>query len=149
LNTPELIAIVDDDEDILTAMQGLLETFGYCTVAFASASAFLTSDAVNEARCLIVDVQMPQMSGIELFHRLIAKADLIPAIFVAADPSPRVERQLLEEGAIAYLAKPIETEALRAKLHMALRPVKGSDSHDKHRRNRSIRKPHEDRQTTC
>jgi FixJ family two-component response regulator len=145
LNTPQLIAIVDDDVDILIAMRGLVETFGYCTVAFASASAFLTSDAVNEARCLIVNVQMPQMSGIELFHRLIATADLMPAIFNAADPNPKAERQLLEEGAIAYLAKPFEAEALRASLHMALRPEKGSESHDKHGRNRSICKPHQHR----
>jgi FixJ family two-component response regulator len=145
LNTPDLIAIVDDDEDILTALQGLLETFGYCTVAFASASSFLTSEAVNEARCLIVDVQMPEMSGIELFHKLIATADLMPAIFVAADPSPRVERQLLEEGAIAYLAKPFEAEALRASLHMALRPEKGSGRHDKHGQKRSTCKPHQHR----
>jgi FixJ family two-component response regulator len=145
LNTPELIAIVDDDEGILIAMQGLVETFGYRTAAFTSASEFLMSDGINEARCLIVDVRMPQMSGIELFHRLVAMADPIPVIFIAADPNPKVERQLLDEGAIAYLAKPVHMEALRAGLHMALRPAPRSDSHDSHLRNCSIRKPHQDR----
>jgi FixJ family two-component response regulator len=145
LNTPELIAIVDDDEDVLVAMQGLVETFGYHTAAFASASEFLTSNAINEAGCLIVDVQMPRMSGIELFHRLIATGDPMPAIFIAADANPKVERRVLEQGAIAYCAKPVQTEALRASIHTALRPVSGSDSHDNHRRNRSICKSGKDR----
>jgi FixJ family two-component response regulator len=139
---PELIAIVDDDKDVLIAMQGLVETFGYRTAAFASASEFRTSDAINEARCLIVDVQMPQVSGIELFHALIATGDPLPAIFLAANPNPKVERQLLEEGAIAYSA-PVQTEALRAGLHMTLHPVPGSNSHDHNQRNCSLRKPHQ------
>lgn len=142
MDSPELIAIVDDDEGVLTAMKGLVETFGYRTAAFASASGFLTSDAKNEARCLIVDVQMPQVSGIELFHALNATGDPMPAIFIAANPNPKVERQLLEEGAIAYFAKPIRTEALRASLHMTLHPVPGSNSHDHDRQYHSIRKPH-------
>jgi FixJ family two-component response regulator len=140
LNTPELIAIVDNDEGVLAAMQGLVETFGYETAAFASASEFLTSNAINEARCLIVDVQMPRMSGIELFHRLIATGDPMPAIFIAADPNPKLERRLLEQGAIAYCAKPVQTEDLRASIHTALRPLPGSGSHDNQRRNCSIRK---------
>jgi FixJ family two-component response regulator len=144
LNTPYLIAIVDDDEDILIAMQGLVETFGYRTAAFASASEFLTSDAINEASCLISDVQMPRMSGIELFHRLISTGDAMPTIFIAANPNPKIERQLLEEGAIAYWAKPLQAEDLRASIHMALRPATGSDSHDNRRRNSSIRKPRQD-----
>jgi FixJ family two-component response regulator len=142
---PNLIAIVDDDEDVLIAMQGLVETFGYRTAAFASASEFQTSDAINEARCLIVDVQMPQVSGIELFHALIATSDAMPAIFIAANPNPKVERQLLEEGAAAYFAKPVQTEALRASLDMTLHPVPGSNSHDHNQRNCSIRKPHQHR----
>jgi FixJ family two-component response regulator len=149
LNTPELIAIVDDDEDVLIAMQGLVETFGYRTAGFSSASKFLTSDAVNVARCLIADVQMPQMSGIELFHTLIATSDPMPAIFIAANPNPKTEKRLLEEGAIAYLAKPVRTEALRASLHMTLHPLPGSDSHDHDRRNCSIHKPHQDRYSPC
>jgi FixJ family two-component response regulator len=140
---PELIAIVDDDKDVLIAMQGLVETFGYRTAAFASASEFRTSDAINEARCLIIDVQMPQVSGIELFHAVIATSDPIPAIFIAANPNPKIERQLLEDGAIAYLAKPVQTQALRASLHMTLHPVPGSNSHDHNQRNCSIPKPHQ------
>jgi FixJ family two-component response regulator len=145
LTTPELIAIVDDDEDILAAMQGLVETFGYRTATFASAGDFMRSDAINEARCLIVDVQMPQMSGIKLFHRLIATGHAMPAIFIAADPNPNVERRLLEEGAIAYWAKPLEPEALRASIQMALRPASGSDNHDNHRQLCSIRNSDRDR----
>jgi FixJ family two-component response regulator len=140
LNTPELIAIVDNDEGVLAAMQGLVETFGYHTAAFASASEFLASTAINEAGCLIVDVQMPRMSGIELFHKLIATDDPMPAIFIASDPNPKVERRLLEQGAVAYLAKPIQTEALSSGLYMALHPAPGSASHDSQRRNGSIRK---------
>jgi FixJ family two-component response regulator len=130
MNTPELIAIVDDDEDVLVAVQGLVETFGYRTAAFASAGAFLRSEAINEARCLIVDVQMPHMSGIDLFLRLVANGHSMPAIFIAADPTPKVERRLLEQGAVAYCAKPVQTEALHSSVHTALRPARGSDSHD-------------------
>jgi FixJ family two-component response regulator len=143
VNTPELIAIVDDDESVLTAMQGLVETFGYRTAAFGSANEFLTSDAINEAGCLIVDVQMPQMSGIELFHTLMATRYPMPAIFIAANPNPKAEKRLLEEGAIAYLAKPVHTEALRASLRMTLHRVPGSDSHDNDWRNCSVQKPHQ------
>jgi FixJ family two-component response regulator len=149
LNTPELIAIVDDDEGVLAAMQGLVETFGYQTSAFASASEFLASTAINEAGCLIVDVQMPQMSGIELFHRLIATGDPMPAIFIAADPNPKFERRLLEQGAVAYLAKPIQTEVLSAGLYMALHPVPGSASHDSQRRNGPTRKSSTDWYKPC
>ena len=141
----DLIAIVDDDEDVLIAMQGLVETFGYRTAAFASASEFQTSDAINEARCVIVDVQMPQVSGIKLFHALTATSDPMPAIFIAANPNPKVERQLLKEGAAAYFAKPVQTEALRASLHITLRRVPGSNSHDHNRRSCSIRSPHQRR----
>jgi FixJ family two-component response regulator len=119
MDTPELIAIVDDDGDVVAAMQGLVETFGYRTAGFSSARAFLTSDAINEARCLIADVQMPQMSGIELFRRLVAAGDQIGVIFIAADPNPKVQMELLEEGAIAYLAKPVEAATLRTSLIMA------------------------------
>jgi FixJ family two-component response regulator len=132
VNTSKLVAIVDDDEDVLVAMQGLVDTFGYRTATFAAASDFLGSNAVDEARCLIVDVRMPQMSGIALFHKLIAIGHPVPAIFIAADPNPKVERQLLEQGAIAYWAKPVEKETLRASIHMALCQSSGSDSHDKH-----------------
>jgi FixJ family two-component response regulator len=121
LNTPELVAIVDDDEGVLIAIQGLVETFGYRTAGFASASEFLTSEAINEAGCLIADVQMSQVSGIKLFHRLIATGHRIPAVFIAADPNPEVERRLLDEGAIAYWAKPLRPEAFRASIQMALR----------------------------
>jgi FixJ family two-component response regulator len=142
LNTLELVAIVDDDENVLIAMQGLVETFGYRTAAFGSANEFLTSDAINEAGCLIVDVQMPQMSGTELFHTLMATTYPMPAIFIAANPNPKAEKRLLEEGAIAYLAKPVRTEALRASLRMTLHREPGSDSHDNDWRNCPIRKPH-------
>jgi FixJ family two-component response regulator len=145
VNTTELIAIVDDDEGVLAAVQGLVETFGYRTAAFTSASAFLTSDALNEARCLIADVQMPQMSGPGLFRRLIATGRSLPAVFIAANPNANAERQLLEEGAIAYWAKPVQGEALRASIHMALYPASRSDSHDNPRRMCSIRKPRGDR----
>jgi FixJ family two-component response regulator len=143
LDPPELVAIVDDDEGVLTAMNGLVETFGYRTAAFASASEFLASDAINEASCLIVDVRMPQVGGIELFHALIRAGNPMSAIFIAANPNPKIKRQLLEEGAIAYFAKPVHTEALRASLYMTLRPVPGSKSHDHGRRDCSIREPHQ------
>ena len=135
MKTPELIAIVDDDEGILVAMQGLVETFGYRTAAFASANEFLRSDAVNKTCCLIVDARMPQMSGIELFYTLMATRYPMPAIFIAANPNPRAEKRLLEEGAIAYLAKPVRTEVLRASLRMTMHRVPGSDSHDNDWRN--------------
>src|SRR4029077_4000404 len=143
LNTPELIAIVDDDENVLIAMQGLVETFGYRTAAFGSANEFLASDAINEAGCLIVDVQMPHMSGIELFHTLMTTRYPMPAIFIAANPNPKAEKRLLEEGAIAYLAKPVRTEALRASLRMTAHRAPGSDSHNNVGKTCQTQKPHQ------
>ena len=144
LDMLELIVIIDDDEDVLAAMEGLVETFGYRTAAFSSASAFLTSNAINEARGLIVDVHMPQMSGIELFHKLVATGYVMPAIFISADPNPKIKKQLLEQGAIAHLAKPVQTETLRASLHMVMRSEPRSGSHDNHGRVCSTGNSHRD-----
>jgi response regulator of citrate/malate metabolism len=85
------------------------------------------------------------MNGIELFHALMATRHPVPAIFIAANPNPKAEKRLLEEGAIAYLAKPVRTEALRASLRMTLHPVPGSDSHDNDWRNYPIREPYQHR----
>jgi FixJ family two-component response regulator len=141
---PELIAIVDDDEDIVTAIAALVETFGYRTAGFASAGEFLTSDAIDEARCLILDVRMPHVSGIELFHRLLATSHATPAIFISGDSNPQVERRLLKEGAVAYCPKPLQPDALRASIHLALPPASESD-HDNHRQRCSIGNSDQDR----
>ena len=98
-STP-LISIVDDDESIREATKGLVRSLGYLAATFASAEEFLSSDRVEDTRCLITDVQMPGLSGVELQRRLIAQGRPMPTIFVTAFPDDRTRSRVLNAGAI-------------------------------------------------
>ncbi len=98
--TEALIAIVDDDESVRTAMGGMVESFGYAPATFESAGEFLKSDKLPDASCLILDVQMPGMSGLELHDELVAKGRRIPTIFVTAFPDRRVRERALRAGGV-------------------------------------------------
>jgi FixJ family two-component response regulator len=99
LNDEPLIAIVDDDESVRVAMGGMVESFGYAPVTFESANDFLKSDKLPDASCLILDVQMPGMSGLELHSQLIASGRRIPTIFVTAFPDRRVRDRAMRAPA--------------------------------------------------
>src|SRR6267154_6268395 len=119
-NTP-VISIVDDDEAVRLALRSLVRSLGYVSNVFVSAEEFLASSHLNETSCLISDVQMPGMNGIELqgcLKRLDCRA---PVIFVTAFPDERNRARALEAGAIGFLEKPFEGRAMIMLIETALR----------------------------
>ena len=115
------IAIVDDDEGVCQATTSLLRSLGYRVVTFPAAEAFLKSDQLHETSCLITDVQMPGMSGIELQAHLKAEAHRIPVIVMTAFPSDGVRDRAIQNGASCFLTKPFSSETLTACLDRALK----------------------------
>ena len=115
-----VIAIVDDDESFRRATTSFVRSLGYGTAAFDSAEAFLKSDRIDGADCLITDVQMPGMTGIELQGRLIAQGHRLPIIFITAFPEMKVRAQALAGGAVGFLSKPFNDQGLIACLNKAL-----------------------------
>ena len=115
------IAVVDDDDSVREATSKLLHLLGYSAASFASAEDFLKSDRVRDVSCLITDVQMPGMSGIELQSRLISDGNLMPIIFLTAFPEEALRDRVLKRGALAYLTKPLQEESLITCLDYALK----------------------------
>ena len=115
-----VIAIVDDDESFRRATTSFVRSLGYGTAAFDSAEAFLKSDMIHDTDCLITDVQMPGMTGIELQDRLIAQGHRLPIIFITAFPEMKARAQALAGGAVGFLAKPFNDQGLIACLNEAL-----------------------------
>src|SRR5262245_51883574 len=107
-----VIAIVDDDDSFRRATTSFVRSLGYGTASFDSAEAFLKSEQVSDADCLITDVQMPGMTGIELQDRLIAQGHSLPVIFITAFPEMSARAQALVAGAVGYLAKPFDDRNL-------------------------------------
>jgi FixJ family two-component response regulator len=121
-NVP-VISIVDDDELARSALRRLVGSLGYVSRAFASAEEFLGSPHVNETSCLITDVQMSGMSGVELQSHVKALGRGTPIIFVTAFPDERIRTRALEAGAIGFLNKPFEERTLIKHIEMALRAL--------------------------
>jgi|SRR5262245_53322243 len=107
-----LIAIVDDDESFRIAMATLMRSFGFGASSFASAEEFLESPQLGETSCVISDVQMPGISGLELQSRLASDNRQTPIIFITAFPDPRIRERALAGGAIGFLTKPFDGQAL-------------------------------------
>jgi FixJ family two-component response regulator len=119
-NSP-LVSIVDDDESVREATRGLVRSLGFAAVTFASAEEFLHSDRVGDTSCLITDVQMPGLSGVELQSCLISRGRPIPIIFITAFPEERIEARVRQAGAIGFLSKPFDDETLIECLDRALK----------------------------
>jgi FixJ family two-component response regulator len=115
-----LITIVDDDEEMREATKGLLRSLGYQAAAFSSAEEFLQSDSLDDTACLIADVQMPGLSGIDLRGRLIARGVKMPTIFITAFPEEGTRTRAMTAGAVGYLGKPFSEESLLRCLDSAL-----------------------------
>jgi FixJ family two-component response regulator len=115
-----LISIVDDDESIRESLPDLLWEFGFAAQTFSSAEAFLASDFPGRSRCLILDVAMPGMSGLDLHVELARRSHTIPIIFITAQLDETVRARALAKGAVACLFKPFSERALREALHDAL-----------------------------
>ena len=120
-----LISVVDDDESIRRTTTLLIESFGFRAAAFESAEKFLSSHDLNDASCLIVDVRMPGMNGLQLQSQLAAAGCLIPIIFITAYDDKESRRRAMQAGAVAFLGKPFSDELLLQTIRSTLRPDKG------------------------
>jgi FixJ family two-component response regulator len=110
--TQTLISVVDDDESMREAIRGLMKSLGYAAVAFASAEEFLSSCQIPRTSCLITDVQMPGITGLELHHRLLAAGKIIPTILITAYPDDSARERALGDGVVSYLSKPFDENDL-------------------------------------
>jgi FixJ family two-component response regulator len=108
----KLVAIVDDDESIRAALQGFMKEAGLPAQSFASAEEFLESGNLNQTACLVTDIRMPGMSGLELQSRLNAERRRIPIVFITAHGDESMRMQALRAGAVEFLAKPFDEEVL-------------------------------------
>ena len=116
----KLVAIVDDDDLMRSALQGLLKAVGLPAQAFASAEEFLKSDERQQIACLIADIRMPGMSGLELQAQLNNERCRIPIIFITAHGDEKMRMQALRAGAVEFLAKPFDDEVLLESVRAAL-----------------------------
>jgi FixJ family two-component response regulator len=116
-----LVSVVDDDECVRESLPDLLREFGFAAQAFSSAEEFLASDCVGQTRCLILDVAMPGMSGLDLQRELSLRRQQIPIVFITAMGDETVRPELLERGAVECLFKPFSETALLGALKVAFR----------------------------
>ena len=117
-----IIAVVDDDESVREALTSLMKSMGYGVIAFESAEDFLKSAQRPAASCLIADVQMQGMTGLELHDRLLVAGQPIPTILITAYPNAQGRRRALQSGVICYLTKPFRDDELLACVHSAVGP---------------------------
>jgi FixJ family two-component response regulator len=115
-----LVLVVDDDRFFRESMSRLMRSMGYTVEIFSSAANFLASPHLPERACLIADVQMPGMTGLELYRRLIDTGHSIPTILVTASPNDVDQARALDDGVVCYLRKPVDEEHLREALKSAL-----------------------------
>jgi len=115
-----LVTIVDDDESVRESLPDLLRELGFAVQAFASAEGFLTSDYVDQTRCLILDIAMPGMSGPDLQQELRAGGRVIPIVFITAHGEGDIRSRLIEQGAVECLVKPFSDTALFNAINTAL-----------------------------
>jgi FixJ family two-component response regulator len=118
-----VISIVDDDESVREATKGLLEARGYSARTFSGAEEFLSSRHLQDTRCLITDVRMPGLNGIELQRLLLDTGHRIPVIFITARQDERTRERALQAGAYGFLSKPFSEEGLMTCLVAALNTV--------------------------
>jgi FixJ family two-component response regulator len=120
MSDSKLVAIVDDDRSIQSALKDLIESAGLSVRSFVSAEEFLESGQRSETACLVVDIRMPGMSGLELQAKLNAEGSRIPIIFITAHGNAEMKMQAMAAGAVEFLSKPFDGEALLEKVRAAL-----------------------------
>ena len=116
-----IVSIVDDDASVRRSTRRLLRSSGFRAEAFGSAEEFLDSKSAGEATCLILDLRMPGMNGLELQRRLSQNGNPVPIIFLSAQASEEDERSALRSGAVQFLRKPVSKEALLGAIRDALK----------------------------
>jgi FixJ family two-component response regulator len=115
-----LLSVVDDDESVRESLPDLLREFGFAARAFASAEEFLSSDVVGRTQCLILDVAMPGMTGLDLQQELRNRGQEIPIIFITAHKDEAIRKQAFKQGAVGFLYKPFSDTALLEALNVAV-----------------------------
>jgi len=116
----QILSVVDDDVSVRESLPDLLGEFGFAARAFSSAQEFLSSGCVDDTGCLILDIAMPGMSGPELYQELKRRGQEIPTIFITGQRDETIRARLLKQGAIEFLLKPLNDEALVAAIRTAL-----------------------------
>jgi FixJ family two-component response regulator len=122
------ISIIDDDEQFRDALAGLMQAMGFTIEAFPSALDFLASPNFRHTSCLIVDVHMPHMTGIELHSRLVGSGYDIPTILITAFPDDSARARALGQGVVGYLTKPIDEKVLHGYVESALQRAKSDEN---------------------
>ena len=117
---PLLLCVVDDDEMLRESLPDLLREFGFSARAFSSGQEFLSSNDVGETRCLILDVAMPGMSGLEVQEELKRRGQAIPVIFITGQKDEEIRKQAFSQGAVKFLYKPFSDSALLEAVNAAL-----------------------------
>jgi FixJ family two-component response regulator len=112
LSSAPIVSVVDDDESVRVATVKLVRVHGFVAHGFASAEEFLRSPHVSDTSCLITDVRMPGMSGVDLQSQLIAQGRRVPVIFVTAFPEESSQKRALAAGAVCFLTKPFDGQTL-------------------------------------
>ena len=120
-SSSQLVAIVDDDRSVQSAVKDLMESAGLEAQCFGSAEEFLEPDQRHEMACIVADVRMPGMSGLELQAKLNAEGSRIPIIFITAHGDAKMKMQALKAGAVEFLSKPFDDEVLLEKVRHALK----------------------------
>ena len=119
-SSTQLVAIVDDDRSVQSALKDLMESAGLSARTFGSAEEFLESDQRNQTACLITDIRMPGMSGLELQVKLTTEGSRIPIIFITAHTAAKMKMEAMKAGAVEFLSKPFDDEVLLEKVRVAL-----------------------------
>jgi FixJ family two-component response regulator len=121
LSTVPVISIIDDDESVRDATTRLVRSLGFVGITYASAGDFLRSPRLHETSCVITDVQMPGIGGIELQRILIAEGNKVPIIFITAFPDEAIRARAMKAGAVGFLSKPFEGSTLIQCIDTALK----------------------------
>ena len=116
-----LVTVVDDDESVRESLPDLLRQFGFSARAFSSAEEFLSSDCVDQTRCLILDVIMPRITGLDLQQELKLRGPAIPIIFITGQREEGIRKRAIEQGAVGFLLKPVMGRVLLEAVSLALR----------------------------
>lgn len=117
-----LVCVVDDDESVRESLPDLLKEFGFSARAFSSAQEFLSSEVVENTKCLILDILMPGMSGLDLQRELERRGQDIPTVFMSGQWDEATQAQASKQGAVKFLCKPFSDAALLDAVNAALRP---------------------------
>jgi FixJ family two-component response regulator len=125
-NTPTYISVVDDDESTRKSTTLLIESFGFRAAGFESAESLLRSGQLGETLCLIVDVRMPGMNGLQLQRHLASSGYKFPIVFITAYDNKESRQQALQAGAVAFLSKPFDDELLLETIRATLRNIEPS-----------------------